>query len=78
MSSGSIVGALIASYMPVWLLEPILLSAMIGIALLLVLMPGLIGEARGFNLYLGILLPVFGYSSQVFMVGSCMLESVLF
>ena len=44
--SGSIVGALMASYMPVWLLEPILLLAMIGIALLLVLKPGLIGKQR--------------------------------
>ena len=44
--SGSIVGALMASYMPVWLLEPILLLAMIGIALLLVLKPGLIRKQR--------------------------------
>ena len=44
--SGSIVGALMASYMPVWLLEPILLLAMIGIALLLVLKPGLIRKER--------------------------------
>ena len=72
--SGSIVGALMASYMPVWLLEPILLLAMIGIALLLVLKPGLIGKQReSVHLYLRILLPAFGYSSQVFMVGSCTL-----
>ena len=44
--TGSIVGALLASYMPVWLLEPILLLAMIGIALLLVLRPGLVGERK--------------------------------
>ena len=44
--TGSIAGALMASYMPVWLLEPILLIAMIGIALFLVLRPGLIGEQK--------------------------------
>ncbi|MDC2963639.1 sulfite exporter TauE/SafE family protein [Gammaproteobacteria bacterium] len=44
--SGSIVGALMASYMPVWLLEPILLSAMIGVALLLVLKPELMGKQK--------------------------------
>ena len=44
--TGSILGALVASYMPVWLLEPILLSVMIGIALFLVLRQELIGQRQ--------------------------------
>ncbi len=44
--TGAIIGALIASYMPVWLLEPILLFVMIAIALLLVIRPELMGQGE--------------------------------
>lgn len=45
--AGSIVGALAASYLPVWLLEPVLLTCMVAMALLMVIRPETIAPPAG-------------------------------
>ena len=45
--SGAVLGAFGASYMPVWILEPVLLSVMIGIALLLAVRPEILVSEFG-------------------------------
>ena len=45
--SGSLIGAATASYLPVWLLKPVLLSTMIGMALLMMLRPAIMAPTEG-------------------------------
>lgn len=45
--SGSLIGAAIASYLPVWLLKPVLLSTMIAMALLMLIKPSVMAPPAG-------------------------------
>lgn len=45
--SGSLIGAAIASYLPVWLLKPVLLSTMIAMALLMLIKPAVMAPPAG-------------------------------
>ena len=49
--SGAFVGALLASYLPIWLLEPFLLTAMILMALAIIFFPSVILPAEGARFY---------------------------
>lgn len=45
--AGSLVGALAASYLPVWLLKPTLLAAMVGMALVMLIFPAVVAPEPG-------------------------------
>ena len=49
--AGAFVGALLASYLPVWLLKPILLSAMIGMAFVMLVFPNVVAPPEGTKSY---------------------------
>ncbi len=44
---GSLAGALAASYLPVWLLKPTLLASMVGMALVMLVFPGVVAPPEG-------------------------------
>lgn len=44
---GSLAGSLAASYLPVWLLKPVLLGAMVTMALIMVIKPGVVAPPEG-------------------------------
>ncbi len=46
-SAGALLGALLASFLPVWLLEPVLLGAMIAMALVMVIRPETVAPVEG-------------------------------
>ncbi|XOV88414.1 MAG: sulfite exporter TauE/SafE family protein [Pseudomonadota bacterium] len=45
--TGSLAGALLASYLPVWLLKPTLLTAMVGMALVMLVFPAVVAPPVG-------------------------------
>lgn len=49
--AGSLVGALGASYLPLWLLKPTLLGSMVAMALIMLIWPGVVAPAPGTNAY---------------------------
>lgn len=49
--TGAFLGALLASYLPVWLLKPILLSAMIGMAFVMLVFPTMVAPPEGTKTY---------------------------
>ena len=49
--AGAFLGAVLASYLPVWLLKPVLLSTMIGMAFIMLVFPTMVAPVEGTKSY---------------------------